>query len=225
VVGALAAVLPDRPAPGTRWGDYPQRDEDRLRGLRHALLGRVRGLVAGPGRVATILGRAERLAAEERPLPALAAALRARVASAAGGHGTQAEALALACVAARRELGLTPYPSQLRAAAIMLDEGLAELATGEGKTLALALAAAARALTGVPVLINTSFNVKGEPIIETPQDAVSCFLTTGIDHLVLHDTLVSKTAMHKVVTPVMTTFGDVATIVSSTTQDGSRGGS
>ena len=81
------------------------------------------------------------------------------------------------------------------------------------------------ALTGVPVLINTSFNVKGEPIIETPQDAVSCFLTTGIDHLVLHDTLVSKTAMHKVVTPVMTTFGDVATIVSSTTQDGSRGGS
>ncbi|MES5483228.1 carbamoyltransferase C-terminal domain-containing protein [Bradyrhizobium sp. INPA03-11B] len=81
------------------------------------------------------------------------------------------------------------------------------------------------ALTGVPVLINTSFNVKGEPIIETPQDAVSCFLTTGIDNLVLHDTLVSKTAMHKVVTPVMTTFGDVATIVSSTTQDPSRGGS
>ncbi len=155
MVGALAAVLPDRPAPGTRWGDYPQRDEDRLRGLRHALLGRVRGLVAGPGRVATILGRAERLAAEERPLPALAAALRARVASAEGGHGTQAEALALACVAARRELGLTPYPSQLRAAAIMLDEGLAELATGEGKTLALALAAAARALTGVPVHVVT----------------------------------------------------------------------
>ncbi|QOZ34540.1 carbamoyltransferase C-terminal domain-containing protein [Bradyrhizobium sp. CCBAU 53421] len=80
------------------------------------------------------------------------------------------------------------------------------------------------ALTGVPVLINTSFNVKGEPIIETPQDAVSCFLTTGIDNLVLHDTLVTKTAMHKVVTPVMTTFGDVATIVSSTTQDPSRGG-
>lgn len=80
------------------------------------------------------------------------------------------------------------------------------------------------ALTGVPVLINTSFNVKGEPIIETPQDAVSCFLTTGIDTLVLHDTLVSKTRMHKVVTPVMTTFGDVATIVSSTTQDGGRGG-
>src|SRR5206468_12020722 len=50
-------------------------------------------------------------------------------------------------------------------------------------------------LTGVPVLINTSFNVKGEPIVETPQDAMICFLTTGIDHLVLHDTLISKNAM------------------------------
>ena len=40
------------------------------------------------------------------------------------------------------------------------------------------------ALTGVPVLINTSFNIKGEPIVETPQDAVNCFLTTGVDHLV-----------------------------------------
>jgi carbamoyltransferase len=68
------------------------------------------------------------------------------------------------------------------------------------------------------VLINTSFNVKGEPIVETPEDAVYCFLSTGIDHLVLHDTLVSKTAMHKVVAPVMKTFGDVAGIVASTSQ-------
>ena len=59
------------------------------------------------------------------------------------------------------------------------------------------------ALTGVPVLINTSFNIKGEPIVETPQDAVNCFLTTGIDHLVMHDTMVSKTAMHKVVAPLV----------------------
>ena len=58
------------------------------------------------------------------------------------------------------------------------------------------------ALTGVPVLINTSFNIKGEPIVETPQDAVNCFLTTGIDHLVMHDTIVSKNAMHKVVAPL-----------------------
>ena len=52
------------------------------------------------------------------------------------------------------------------------------------------------ALTGVPVLINTSFNVKGEPIVETPQDAVNCFLTTGVDHLVhpRHDRLEERDA-------------------------------
>lgn len=71
------------------------------------------------------------------------------------------------------------------------------------------------ALTGVPVLINTSFNVKGEPIIETPRDAVICFLTTGIDHLVMHDMLVSKNAMHKVVGPLVNTYTDVATMVAS----------
>ncbi len=71
------------------------------------------------------------------------------------------------------------------------------------------------ALTGVPVLINTSFNVKGEPIIETPRDAVICFLTTGIDHLVMHDMLVSKNAMHKVVGPLVNVYTDMATMVMS----------
>jgi carbamoyltransferase len=72
------------------------------------------------------------------------------------------------------------------------------------------------ALTGVPVLINTSFNVKGEPIVETPRDAAICFLTTGIDNLVLHDTLVSKGVMHKVVAPLIRTYSDVANIVAAT---------
>jgi carbamoyltransferase len=74
------------------------------------------------------------------------------------------------------------------------------------------------ALTGVPVLINTSFNIKGEPIVETPQDAVNCFLTTGVDHLVIHDTIVSKSAMHKVVAPVLNVYADVRTLVVSTAQ-------
>jgi carbamoyltransferase len=74
------------------------------------------------------------------------------------------------------------------------------------------------ALTGVPVLINTSFNIKGEPIVETPLDAVNCFLTTGIDHLVIHDTIVSKGAMHKVVAPVLNVYADVRTLVASTAQ-------
>lgn len=71
------------------------------------------------------------------------------------------------------------------------------------------------ALTGVPVLINTSFNVKGEPIVETPRDAVICFLTTGVDHLVLHDMLVSKNAMHNIVAPLVGVYTDVATLVMS----------
>jgi carbamoyltransferase len=74
------------------------------------------------------------------------------------------------------------------------------------------------ALTGVPVLINTSFNIKGEPIVETPQDAVNCFLTTGVDHLVIHDTIVSKAAMHKVVAPILNVYADVRTLVASTAQ-------
>ncbi len=74
------------------------------------------------------------------------------------------------------------------------------------------------ALTGVPVLINTSFNIKGEPIVETPLDAVNCFLTTGIDHLVIHDTIVSKAAMHKVVAPLVNVYADVRTLVASTAQ-------
>ena len=45
---------------------------------------------------------------------------------------------------------------------------------------------------GVPVLINTSFNVRGEPIVCSPNDAVQCFLETGIDVLVMDRFLVEK---------------------------------
>ncbi|MGD8396369.1 MAG: carbamoyltransferase [Candidatus Eiseniibacteriota bacterium] len=46
--------------------------------------------------------------------------------------------------------------------------------------------------TGVPVIINTSFNVRGEPIVCTPADAYRCFLRTDMDYLVLHRFLVAK---------------------------------
>ncbi|MGH3159791.1 MAG: carbamoyltransferase C-terminal domain-containing protein, partial [Streptosporangiaceae bacterium] len=38
-------------------------------------------------------------------------------------------------------------------------------------------------LTGVPIVLNTSFNGRGEPLIESPVDAVNCFVTCGIDVL------------------------------------------
>jgi carbamoyltransferase len=47
-------------------------------------------------------------------------------------------------------------------------------------------------LTGCPVLVNTSFNVRGEPIVCTPEDAYRCFLATEMDALVLEDVVVSK---------------------------------
>lgn len=49
-----------------------------------------------------------------------------------------------------------------------------------------------RRATGCPVLVNTSFNVRGEPIVCTPADAYRCFLDTDIDALVLEDALVLK---------------------------------
>ena len=55
-----------------------------------------------------------------------------------------------------------------------------------------ALLAAFDALTGCPVLVNTSFNQRGEPIVCTPQDAIACFLNTGIDVLAIGDWLVYK---------------------------------
>jgi carbamoyltransferase len=71
-------------------------------------------------------------------------------------------------------------------------------------------------LTGVPVLLNTSFNVKGEPIVETPADAIHCFLTTGIDCLVLHDTVMKKKPAYRVVRPVASFFSDVGDVVRAT---------
>ena len=50
------------------------------------------------------------------------------------------------------------------------------------------------AQTGCPVLINTSFNVRGEPIVCSPRDAYRCFMNTGIDLLVLEDRLLWKVA-------------------------------
>jgi len=46
--------------------------------------------------------------------------------------------------------------------------------------------------TKIPIIINTSFNVKGEPIVCTPKDAINCFLTTDIDYLVIDNYMVKK---------------------------------
>ncbi|MEZ4752185.1 MAG: carbamoyltransferase [Bdellovibrionota bacterium] len=46
--------------------------------------------------------------------------------------------------------------------------------------------------TGVPVLVNTSFNVRGEPIVESPEDAFHCFMGTGLDVLAIGNCILRK---------------------------------
>ncbi|MBE5966824.1 MAG: hypothetical protein E7255_07640 [Lachnospiraceae bacterium] len=47
-------------------------------------------------------------------------------------------------------------------------------------------------ITNIPMVINTSFNLKGEPIVERPEDAVECFLNTNIDELYIGNYLFIK---------------------------------
>ena len=47
-------------------------------------------------------------------------------------------------------------------------------------------------LTGCPVLVNTSFNIRGEPIVCTPENAIDCFRGTDMDTLVLEDCVLEK---------------------------------
>jgi carbamoyltransferase len=51
-------------------------------------------------------------------------------------------------------------------------------------------------LTGCPVVVNTSFNVRGEPIVCTPEDAFKCFMGTGIERLVCGNVVLNKEAQN-----------------------------
>jgi len=57
-----------------------------------------------------------------------------------------------------------------------------------------ALLTAFKAVTGCPVLVNTSFNVRGEPIVCSPEDAFQCFMGTGIETLAIGNCLLDKQA-------------------------------
>ncbi len=47
-------------------------------------------------------------------------------------------------------------------------------------------------LSGIPILINTSFNIRGEPIVCTPYDAYKCMMGTGIDCLIMDNFLIKR---------------------------------
>ena len=47
-------------------------------------------------------------------------------------------------------------------------------------------------ITGCPLVVNTSFNVRGEPIVSSPEDAFKCFMGTDLDHLVIEHFMLNK---------------------------------
>jgi len=51
--------------------------------------------------------------------------------------------------------------------------------------------------TGCPVIVNTSFNVRGEPIVNTPTDSFNCFMGTGLDYLVIGNCILDKTKQNQ----------------------------
>ena len=56
--------------------------------------------------------------------------------------------------------------------------------------------------SGCPLLINTSFNVRGEPIVCTPNDSIDCFLGTNMDILVIENYLIYKSQNKDKINPV-----------------------
>jgi carbamoyltransferase len=72
-------------------------------------------------------------------------------------------------------------------------------------------------LTGVPVILNTSFNDAGEPIVETPEDAIICFLKTEMDYLVLGNRLIKASDKIRPIADKM--VGDRKKMISEKNQD------
>lgn len=70
--------------------------------------------------------------------------------------------------------------------------GRLQVITRKDNPLYYDLIDAFRKKTGTPVILNTSFNVRGEPIVASPKDAVECFLKTDIDYLVLGKYIIKK---------------------------------
>ena len=150
------------PVPGPLWGAYPERRGSAPAALpfgRRALeLGR---RLAGPQALAGFVRRVraregELVTAGPEAVGAALARLRLSLGRDGLSDGALVEAFAVLSAVCADVPGLRPYDTQLMAARIVLDNSLAEMATGEGKTLAVALAAATAALAGVPVHVITA---------------------------------------------------------------------
>lgn len=168
----LGNRLPERPQPGVVWGERPMRAERERRG---PALGWVRAWSQGigaPGRAWVgaasrrharwLADELERLVASGQGADAGAThfgrqGTRPRLTRAASSRIEHIDAILLRVgLAIHQQTGLRVNRAQFDAALAMLADAVAELPTGEGKTLALVLAVCTRALTGVPVHVVTS---------------------------------------------------------------------
>lgn len=135
------------PFPGLVWGPYPQLRLP-VRELRRRALLQPRGLAA----------EARELHAELQAPIALPPALDAlrQVPHARRDEAWLRQALRIAATAMEQALGVRAYWQQVMAARALLDQRLVEMDTGEGKTVAIALAAGVAALAGTPVHVVTA---------------------------------------------------------------------
>ena len=147
------------PMPGVVWGLYPLRHE-KMPGLQAAWPSAT-GRIARGSRLGTVAAdvrtqQAKWGALERSDREARLRELRALLARDGWRGPLRAEALGCVAETGHRVLGRDAYDCQLQAAGVLLDDKLAEMATGEGKTYAVALAAAVAALAGVPVHVMTA---------------------------------------------------------------------
>jgi len=82
--------------------------------------------------------------------------------------------------------------SQLGAVCHVDGTGRLQSVTAERNARFYALLTSFYGLTGVPVLLNTSFNVMGKPLVHSLEDCLTVFMTTGLDVLVINDYLITK---------------------------------
>jgi preprotein translocase subunit SecA len=153
------------PMPGMLWGDYPERPAAR----RDPLTRLARSFESWLAPSGIILRKryarfAERVAAlrgawsgeSDAVLAGRLRELRPELARSRLRGKPLEQACAIAVIHCERQTGLTPFEMQVAAARALLDNRLVEMATGEGKTLAVALAAVLAALAGIPVHIVTA---------------------------------------------------------------------
>lgn len=153
------------PVPGILLGNYPeQREVPRtlFESLKHWLL--VPYAIYGGRSARRYAARLRQIAAHEALLGDLSQTelaqqvveLRKKLSRHGLTSPLKVEALAVVKEVCARAMGVRPYDTQMIAASIILDGKLAEMATGEGKTLTAAVSVAAIALAGIPVHVMTS---------------------------------------------------------------------